>query len=664
MRRFLFTSSIILTLILSVGIYAPSTHAQLIPATQLQSNFTPSAGTLPSDTSLPSIPSSSSLLRDNTSNLLTGGTSGTLTGSISAQLGQNTNTADPPTPPGFSGYTEILNGIMNWIMSLFAWLLGIAMVTLDSVVYYTVVVMGAYVKDLSAIGVTWSILRDIGNIALIFGFLAVGITTILNVDWYGGGTKFLPGLLIAAVFLNFSLFATEAVIDAGNLFATQFYTQINGGKPAGTKQLGGAVSTGSVSLSGVQTEEAISSKIMNTLKLQKLYGAARSNSVLFKGENVVYISAMGILLFIVTAFVMFSLAFILIARFIILIFLIILAPIGFAGLAIPMLSGQAKKWRDLLVEQTITAPILLLLLYVALRIITDSRFLSGTPDYLGFVPNADGTITKLPDLANALLTFSVAMGLLLAVTFSAKKLSAFGADRAMGISSRLSGATLLAAGASRMAGWAGRNTFGRAGRKLGIKSMANASFDFRNSSLSKSANQFSGLDLGKGQKGGYQATYDKNMKDQKQAALDQERRKVTEDAKAAQGRYVAAQIKYTDAVQEHEKWEAELAKLEEGEKNRSKFHTATSVEQQTELEAARKAVDASKTAREKRKTELNQAYEEYGVSSTIKHDTEMKISNMKSQEEINDLRSKVKDLAEKSEKDGKSEKVEKKEEKK
>ena len=88
---------------------------------------------------------------------------------------------------------------------------------------------GDYVNNLSAVGVTWRILRDLGNIIIIFGFLAIGITTILNVNWYGGKMKMLPMLLVSAVFLNFSLFITEAVIDTGNLFATQFYTQINGG---------------------------------------------------------------------------------------------------------------------------------------------------------------------------------------------------------------------------------------------------------------------------------------------------------------------------------------------------------------------------------------------------------------------------------------------------
>ena len=72
---------------------------------------------------------------------------------------------------------------MQLIMNLFAWLLGVAAITLDNAVYYTVVTMGNYVNNLSAVGIVWQVLRDIGNIVLIFGFLAIGITTILNVNW-------------------------------------------------------------------------------------------------------------------------------------------------------------------------------------------------------------------------------------------------------------------------------------------------------------------------------------------------------------------------------------------------------------------------------------------------------------------------------------------------
>ena len=143
---------------------------------------------------------------------------------------------------------------------------------------------------------------------------------------------------------------------------------------------------------------------------------------------------MGIILFIIAAFVMFSLAFILIARFVILLFLIIISPVAFAGLAIPQLASMAKKWWSTLFEQTITAPVLLLLLYIALAVITDVKFLTGSvlrdtgravqnEHILGFVNGNDLELSRICELD---LSFLVAMGLLLAVTIFSKKLSAFG----------------------------------------------------------------------------------------------------------------------------------------------------------------------------------------------------------------------------------------------
>src|SRR6185436_16685918 len=137
-------------------------------------------------------------------------------------------------------------------------------------------------------------------IFLIFGFLAVGITTILNVDWYGDRKKMLPMMFVAAVFLNFSLFFAEAIIDTGNLFATTFYKQINGGV---------TIEPPRMNLESV-TKEGISNKIMNQLGLQTLYNAGKINKEILEKNGPWLVGFMGILLFIVTAFVMFSLAFV------------------------------------------------------------------------------------------------------------------------------------------------------------------------------------------------------------------------------------------------------------------------------------------------------------------------------------------------------------------
>ncbi len=438
-----------------------------------------------------------------------------------------TNDVSEEIPLSFGASADnVIGTVMQKIMSIFAWLLGIAMVTLDYAVFYTVVKMGEYVKELQAVGVAWRILRDIGNILLIFGFLAIGITTILNVDWYGGGKKMIPMLIIAAVFMNFSLFATSAIIDAGNLFATQFYKQINGGQmPGSTLSVsGGDVLTQAGSAGSSISNEVISQKIMSNLGLANLYGAARNNTIpVFQGDNIMFIGMLGILLFIVAAFVMFSLAFILIVRFIVLIFLILLSPIGFAGWAVPQLASTSQMWWDTLIKQTITAPILLLLLYIALAIITDPSFLrfGPKPDYLGFIQTSGGF--NLPGLASMLLSFSVAMGLLLAVTYFSKKLGAIGGDWAMKTAGKLSFG-LAAAGMRSTAGLG----FNAASRRFSSSKLARvpvigravsgtltygakANYDVRSTGVIQNLSDGK-INPGAAQEGGYRGQQDKSVK--------------------------------------------------------------------------------------------------------------------------------------------------------
>ena len=499
---------------------------------------------------------------------------------------------------------SIFGDLMVRIVSLFAWLAGAAMVTLNYATYYTVISMGAYVKGLSAVGVTWTVLRDLGNIMLIFGFLAVGITTIIGVEWYGGGKKMLPMMLVAAVFLNFSLFISEAVIDTGNLFATQFYTQINGG---------------SLPTESTLLNQGISSTIMNKLGLQTIYGDAQDPTKaggIFKGQSSWIIGFMSIILFIVLAFVLFTLAFVLVARFVVLIFLIILAPIGFAGLAVPMLKKRADQWWDKLFEQTVTAPILFLLLYIALRVITEMGRYGASPDWTGYV----GTY-NIPGLASALLTFMVTMGLLLLVVIQAKNLSAAGASGATKLAGKLSFGAV---------GWAGSRTIGRgayyAGRGLRQSKLFNkfdavtgravsrtldrtatGSFDVRGTGALKNM-PGGGIDAGEVAKDGFVGARKRNIEDHENAvkAIEVAHKEAPlsekEQAKIAETTATLKEVTTAHGIVEKEKKDAgevvvknktEVTRLEAEEQRRVKFGVNNTPKEQRELDDARQNLAAS-----------------------------------------------------------------------
>ncbi len=557
MRRFFTASFIALALIISASVVAPAAHAQTANGGSCFVNAD-CASNYCSQTELLCKASATS-------------SSGN-TYALDTAPGAN-----QPTDPNIGKDTASQFGtIMTWLMSLFAWLLGVAALTLNYAVFYTVVAMGDYVNNLSAVGVAWTILRDLGNIIIIFGFLAIGITTILNVNWYGGGFKMLPMLLVSAVFLNFSLFITEAVIDTGNLFATQFYTQINGGKSSTREALSG-VTVGTFGFGGGSLgNEAISNAIMGKLGFQTIYGQARNqNKELFNGATPFFIGFMGVILFLIAAFVIFSLAFVLIARFVILLFLIIISPIGFAGLAIPQLAVSAKKWWGTLFEQAITAPVLLLLLYIALTVITDERFLTGSgQDWTGF---ATGNFNGF---ASMMLSFLVAMGLLLAVVIISKKMSAFGGSWATKTAGKLTFG-LTAAGMRSTAGWglqAASKRFRSSklarvpvlGRTFAgaLDRGAKASFDVRGATIGGGLKEI-GVEAGEAQKGGYRKQLEEAVKGREEHAKTLEQTKVEkEKQKDAERRVTAAEAadatySTTDTKNELKNAQAELAKFKQ-----------------------------------------------------------------------------------------------------
>lgn len=349
------------------------------------------------------------------------------------------------------------------VLELFAWLTGAAGVMMGNALYFTVVRMGAIVNTMPSIKLAWGVFRDLGNILLIFGFILIGIATILDNATYGA-KKTLPKLLLVALTLNFSLFVAEFIVDTGNMFATQFYTEINGGKTL----------TGNFNVS----DEPISNAIMSSLGLTKIYDfngnhvlKTQATSQLDVANNkshwfITFFAA--IILFAITAFVLGTIAIMLVARFVILLFLLIVSPIGFIGLAgIPVISGYGKKWWKALSDQTLFAPILLLLLLVVVHLIQE-------PTIFNMVNQGSITNTSAGGISNLLLGFSIVIGLLLSALIIAKSLSGKTAGFATKWSSRLTfgaiggaiggGARLLRGGAGILRGAAeitGNNKFSR-----------------------------------------------------------------------------------------------------------------------------------------------------------------------------------------------------------
>jgi hypothetical protein len=472
----------------------------------------------------------------------------------------NTKTTAPPASADTSA-PKLLDDPLGWllyqIVTMFAGLVTIAGIALNVSAYWTIVKMGYLVGQLSALQLAWGVFRDLGNIAILFGFIAAGITMILDAGNYGS-RKMIVTLVIVAVAINFSSLAARAVIDAGNIVALQFYKPFAGGTIP----------------SGVPTDNGISNALMDSVKLTTIYH--NSN---FTGQYL-FVGLLSIILFIAVAFVFFALAFLFVSRFIILIFLITVSPLAFAGYVIPRFRSKSDEWLSKLINNTLVAPVALLLLLISTKIVTSGTFtniMGGGWDSFAASPGAAGSG------ANILIVFMIACGFYLASLIAAKNLSSFGGQMA----TKVGGALTFGA-----VGFAGRNTIGRAsyGLSQGLRKTwvartgagrlavgaldrgGKASFDARGLKTFGSLK----LDAGKAPTGGYKKYEEESIKAR------------TEYAKSLKGRSKNAEEK----------------EAEEKARNATAAAERAATQARSESSAAKQEFDAAKAEKQARTAAL------------------------------------------------------------
>ncbi len=435
------------------------------------------------------------------------------------------------------------------ILTISSFLLYLAGILFNWAVAFLVFNFATTLGNSSGMLLAWGILRDFGNIILLFGFVYMGIQTILNLHHYNVG-KTLSRLVIFAILLNFSLFISEAIIDTSNVLASTLYNQtsfcgiedmeclINSGVASHILQRAGIASALGF---GGQNQEAVAG-------LQAGVGDGGKGNYLTNpiGETLKFL---GLAILVTTAaVVLFAGAFLLISRAIFLAFLMVVSPIGFAGMAVPWLEKIAKDWWDALIKQSLFAPVFLLLLFVGLKVLEGLDTLRGGG--LGSAITAKGGLDTGP-----ILLFMLVIGFMIAALLAAKKFGIYGAEAVTKTGTGIIGHAAGAATFGAM-GWAARRTIGSAsqaaasrlrsrtsvlgripvlGQRLtGIADMgAKASFDGRSS--------LKGVDLGsvskvskEGRRGELEAT--KKLYEEHKKSLDEEDKKNYEMAKSEKER--------------------------------------------------------------------------------------------------------------------------------
>lgn len=256
------------------------------------------------------------------------------------------------------------------------YLVGVAAKILDFFLGYSLD-SNAYRGDFVEKG--WALIRDISNVAFIFTLLYLAIKHILG----DSAKRAIPTLIIVALLLNFSLFFTKIIIDAGNILARAFYNSI--------------VIENDQTYQGNENYKSITFGIVDKINPQNLF----SEAIFSVGGNVTgdfntadnqyqgtvtpvirdktgTIFAIFIMMIIVNGFLLWtflSVALVFVGRVIGLWFMMIFSPIAFITLAVPGSGGFLKQlsfdsWKDTVLKLAFVAPVFIFFLYLTISFLS------------------------------------------------------------------------------------------------------------------------------------------------------------------------------------------------------------------------------------------------------------------------------------------------------
>ena len=308
----------------------------------------------------------------------------------------------------------------------------------------------------------WGAVRDVANIFFIIVLLYIAIKMVLSLDDHGS-KKLIGSVIVVALVINFSLFATKVVIDSSNILAKVFYNSMISVDAKNPKKTIEAGSGGERSLSIGLVQKFNPQKLLK----QDVYDA---NKKMF-----IVITLLLIIITLYTAYIFFSVALLFVARVVSLWLSMIFSPIAFLSFATPFdLSGLGhKKWLDGLLKNAFLAPLFIFFLYI---IIMFAGFLSRIVEY----PDGADPMQKL---MSVVIPFVILMMLLSKAKKLAEEYSGEMGKAVISSAKMLGG--LAVGGAALGAGvtaFAGRNIMGRvaasASRREGAMSHAKATLEY------------------------------------------------------------------------------------------------------------------------------------------------------------------------------------------
>ncbi|HAE36448.1 MAG: hypothetical protein UR85_C0002G0070 [Candidatus Nomurabacteria bacterium GW2011_GWF2_35_66] len=222
----------------------------------------------------------------------------------------------------------------------------------------------------------WGVVRDFCNLFFIFVLLYIAFGTILGIHSVKP-KEMIINVVIIGLLINFSLFATQVIIDTSNILARVFYNSIT---------IGDKVNGVVVEKVGAFGEKQISESIVKKVNPQKIImSAGEANNIKAKGidltgdqdggsiDNTTFIivtilaSAMNI----IGLIVFFSVSLIMITRVIGLWLAMVFVPLAFFTYIIPQAQDLDmvgwKKWWPETLKLAFLAPVFMFFIYLIVK---------------------------------------------------------------------------------------------------------------------------------------------------------------------------------------------------------------------------------------------------------------------------------------------------------
>jgi len=368
----------------------------------------------------------------------------------------------------------------------------------------------------------WGVLRDFCNMFFIFILLYIAFKTILGLA--GGKTKeMIINVVIIGLLINFSLFATQVIIDASNILTRVFYNsetikvgpKINGvvqekKGPAGELKLSEAL------VAKVNPQNLIiNASTVGDLQVKDPLGT----DTVVKGQisqgTFILVVLLASAINIVGLIVFLTCSLLFITRVIGLWMAMIFAPLAFFSYTIPALQDKEmigwKKWWPNTLSLAFMAPVFVFFMYLIIMFLETGLGLSDA--------SSSWSTDKIDFVLKTFVPFIFIMILLVKAKGIAVKMSGEMGEMVSKVGAAAGGLALAAAtGGTAMAmrgtvgrlgnkiatsKWASTNgAFGRGVGNLG-KWTAGKSFDVRSTKLGAMAGKGMDVDMGKAKEGGY-----------------------------------------------------------------------------------------------------------------------------------------------------------------